>query len=75
MTLSRRELCAFLAALPLVGCNKSLNIIEPEVKVLSNTFSDLMGRSQKAAIIAEGFQWSEGPVWDFCHRAGRDLHI
>jgi len=72
--ISRRSLCASMAVLPLVGCTtdkniyepKSLdnNIYEPKAVITDENYLKVMGANPKASIIAQGFQWCEGPVWD-----------
>jgi len=70
MRLNRRYFCAAGAALIGSSCTAgntppaALESFAVKLDVFDDRFYDLIGRETKADILAEGFQWSEGPCWD-----------
>ena len=70
MRLNRRYFCAAGAAL--IGSSCTAGNTPPaasesfavRLDVFNDRFYELIGRETKADILAEGFQWSEGPCWD-----------
>ena len=70
MRLNRRYFCAASAAL--IGSSCTAGNASPaasesfavKLDVFDDGFHELMGLEAKADILANGFQWSEGPCWD-----------
>ena len=70
MRLNRRYFCAAGAAL--IGSSRTAGNNPPaasesfavKLDVFDDRFYELISRQTKADILAEGFQWSEGPCWD-----------
>ena len=70
MRLNRRYFCAAGAALIGSSCTAGNNppaaseSFAVKLDVFDDRFYELISRQTKADILAEGFQWSEGPCWD-----------
>ena len=70
MRLNRRYFCATGAALIGSSCTAGNNppaaseSFAVKLDVFDDRFYELISRQTKADILAEGFQWSEGPCWD-----------
>ena len=70
MRLNRRYFCAAGAALIGSSCTAGNNppaaseSFAVKLDVFDERFYELISRQTKADILAEGFQWSEGPCWD-----------
>ena len=70
MRLNRRHFCAASAAFIGTSCKAANTTPAPtdsfavKLDVYDERFYTLMGREAKAEVLAEGFQWSEGPCWD-----------
>ena len=70
MRLNRRYFCAAGAALIASSCKAGNTPPAPsqsfavKLDVFDDDLLGLMGREAKVDILANGFQWSEGPCWD-----------
>jgi len=72
MRINRRHFCAASAAFVGTACSATNNTTSPKqtetfpvkLDVYDEGFSALVPSGSQANVLAEGFQWSEGPCWD-----------
>lgn len=65
MKISRRQFGVTMAGFILTACDKSGRTLSIETDVLQKEYLNLVDKDSEIEVIAEGFQWSEGPTWDF----------
>ena len=51
------------AAFILAACTDKPEDGSGEIEFIDNELSNLINKDAKVEIIAEGFEWSEGPLW------------
>ena len=52
-----------IAAFILAACTEKPKDGSGEIEFIDNELSNLITKDAKVEIIAEGFDWSEGPLW------------
>jgi gluconolactonase len=52
-----------LIAIIMTDCSQEPKAGTGKVEFIDNELSHLISKEAKVEIIAEGFEWSEGPVW------------
>ena len=65
MSLSRRQFSILMSSFLFAACGKTEEPFRLEMDMFDEKYSELISNKSVAKIIAEGFQWSEGPTWDF----------
>lgn len=53
----------FLLVITIAACSQKPEAGTGEVEFIDNELSSLINKDAKVEIIAEGFEWSEGPLW------------
>jgi gluconolactonase len=53
----------FLLVFTLAGCSEEPKPGSGEIEFIDNELSGLINKDAKVEIIADGFEWSEGPLW------------